>query len=763
MLLESRSPHLSNSKHNSSAERHLAALMLGLLALTPGCGSGWAAAVTGEESQSADPEPFTLLFSDTEPRLYSSQSDAEREADGENLARIRLPFAISINAGTFQIGDFRIERYGSSGVNAQHAEFVEPIGIVRAAAFIELVLRDPLALNGLYRIEVVGDVRDVRGLPLIGSKVGWVKIEPGEYEAVPEVVTFGSTALGGITVSGEGRAFAPLLATLSGADISLLGATSAPRHGTFGNLNVIYEGPDDAFAAIVGTPIVLNRSLALVPLREGDDQGISGDTVHTQSESIILKAFPGQIDTDGEIAWPEVTFSAATPEKFQVDNAAIGSPLDQKHMSFEGNYRLVDPSQLNGSSGVHVAAFWAWTREAPGGPEFRDYRVYANELSLDGPGADPDWGVAQALSGNDTSVAWPIMTSWESGRLAVIWNDAQDDANLATNIVGRQGVYSMEVPSYGLAIYDREAGGFQPTVEYNGPGVPLGRVTDIEATGADQLLLMIRRDRDLDPSPTQDRADERATIEAQVITINSSGGIDVALPPVPAPSTNPNGEFNNYMRFNAPLECTSCTNGLPAPIFYSQVGNFQFRGPKATHVGGDRYLITWDSNEIQSNGQLGDAELHVGMFEVDRNRWSANSFNLLSIVQLPPNTDLLFQQLRVDRFGYATLFWIELEANANTPPDAVRSLRSSISLLDVDFDAPPNSPTSLSMAFANEDPELIVGSMQLGSSNVSVYPVSLRISNTDDAGQFFAGWHNVRVESGVPGRIPVGADVRRFD
>ncbi len=715
--------------------------MLALVAWLPSCGSGSAAAIFGSEGGGSTviETPFEINLDESSPVLYPTLAEANAATvGGVNIPGIFLRFRFEIEPDSVEASDFLIQRLQQ--VTEIPVETLQITQINTTTNSITLNMLESLALNGKYRVEMVGDIRDIRGRSLAGSRVAFVRIADGQYSFSPETVTFGQTTTGGVTMGVGNRSFASIEAAL-GSELTpfMVGASTAPRDGLWESPALVYLGESNPFKILQTGSISINKTAAILPIQEGRIRA-----VHQDSEPIIVKAFPATISNIGRPNWGEPTISSVGPTRYQVDQAVPGSPLAGNHLSFRGSFTPIDPSQLNNSSGVHLATWWAWSNEFDDS-EFLDYGVYLNILDLDSaaPG-QAEWAqVDQPLSGSDISVGWPYTSTWPDGRAVVLWNDAEDDLN-PNNANGRRRVFEATVPSYGLVTYDHDNGGLKPVAELFENGDDLSRATAIRTFSNDGLLVISRLDRSSEGAGL-------ASIGARTLRFDAGGELvqpGSAIQTAPEPS----GRYNSplgYGGFNG--------KGLPLESEYFQFRRVAGKGPQAARIDGSRFLISWTAEGINP----GEASPIVGLFDTTGNRWADSVLNLRTLIgATSPSGEVIVRQVLVDRLGYATVFWSESVDNIPTgiiPPIRLFSLRSQTSLLAVDLNL-TSGPDSVAAAFEGAEPDLIVEPLQ--EPSFTIIPTFPGISNVDSSGQFIVSWEEFILSDNI--LSSTGTRAKRF-
>ena len=602
----------------------------------------------------------------------------------------------------------------------------------------------PLAINGTYQVTVIGDLRDTGGRSIEFPKGGGIRLLDGQFSPVVETVSLGNTAVGGFHMADNDTAFASFETIATGDNGQnpryLISTASANSSGFWTNQELVYLGPEDTFKNEIQTGgIVANGSRAVLPIAEGRLNSIFNfePGITDPFRSADIKAFPGRFPLGTDLVeWPEITISANTETKYRVDLGTAGSPLSGLHASFQAQYFPIEAEQINSSSSnshFTLAAWWAWTN--PVDNDFKDFGVFFNTLEtpIAGGSVPSDWQeVGAPISGSDRSVGWPYLSSWESGRAVVLWNDAADDAS-SEHVVGRENVFKLEVPSYGLMVFDPNAGGAQVVDELIEPGNPnISRATDIEAFDNNSVLIVSVVDSN--------------TVGARIITLDSQGQI---VGPVAAIELAPGPGL--------PIEMKFINSSIPQAGSYANFRRLENEGPKAVRLDGDRFVVSWIA--IDSSSPDTQKRQILALYNAKTNRWANSFVDLTSEVSNPG--DLTDFSIKVDRLGFTTFLW---EENAFGSPTVVigrnlNSLRSSQSILDVDFDA-TSGPGSLASIFENTiEVELAA------TENDPNHLIQVRgnvFSEVSRSGQFIVGWGE-RVIS-LPDNIATnnGTKARRF-
>lgn len=720
-------------------------------AVLAGCGSGAAALFSAADSgDDAPPQPFLVRFEASTPKMFAPETDNQisnsiNEAASDvatSTPVLQVEFTRLPDAGTVQPTDFTVTRVDPSNTSL---EPVPPMQVRVNTSGVEIVLEAALYLNGLYRVDVVGQINDIIGLPLTGPRTAFFQVGPGALDPNEELVTFGETFAGGLRLGGANRTFASVEAQVG--NTFFIATNSADSSGVYSAPILLYQNSGQSFDQLNTSSIRLSGTTALIRTQEGRLSQIHNGN---PDQSVRVKVFPGRIESvGGDITWPNLVNANLDPDRYVIDRGPdfeAGGPNNNKHIAWRPRLDPLTVQQSQNAFGKSVVAWWAWSDESAAGDSFETYGVYGNYLDQD-PGFTNEWSEPTLLSSPaDDSVGWPISASFADGSVVALWHDAPNQEQL----------YEADISRYQGARFSSQTNTWGPSSTYN-LGTDLGRIGSVESVGADEFLVFARLDQDGDTSVGQQP--ERASVTVRRLGFDSSGNLTAAAgstAAISAPaSPDADGFYSLALGYESALPSGT---GVPVAGQYTQVRNgIAVQTPRVAAIDGENYLVSWNDTS-----PTGTPRLWLSVFDsvnmVWRNNEAIDVIEQLGLTSLGGEFAVL--GVAVDRLGFATVAWRE---GPNSRSLAARMVRTSGSILgggattlaDV-FPTDPSDALTV-VKFVSNDPTN-PDNLAAGGS----YPSFVGLSNVDGSGHLAFFWAREYVENANAPGIVIGTNARRF-
>lgn len=740
----------------------LAAIVLIPAALS-GCGSGAAALFSAADSDdNAEPQPFEVRFDESTPRMFAPEAGGTVVSTIQSLSDdqyatsepvLQVEFNRRPAEESVQPSDFLLTRISPSNVD------LEPVApsLVRVNTDgVQIVLDTALYLNGLYRVDIVGQVTDEVGMPLTGSRTAVFQVDTGSLtsnlttgDPIEELVTFGEVAAGGLRLGGGNRTFASAEAFIGNR--YFIATNAADISGVYTSPELLYQGSGANFDQLNTSSIQLNGSTALIRTQEGRLNSVHNGNA---DDSVRIKAFPGSIFSAGsDISWPNLVSANQDPDRYVIDRGPLfdsGGASNDKHIAWRPRIHPLNPQQAQNGLGKNVLVWWGWTDEIPAGSTvpamFDTYGVYANHMDID-LGFNNEWSDPVLLSDPaDDSVGWPMSTAFPDGSVAAIWHDAPT----------KEELYTADVFRYQGARFNAQTNSWGPSSTLN-LGVNLGRIGSVESVGPDEFLVFARLDQDGDAS-IDASVPEEASITVRRLGFDAAGNLataagfpDAIAAPQPANGYNVEVGLENVILPG---------NTLPLEGDYSDVRNASSAQiPSADPIDGSNYVVTW-----RDESPSGDPRLWISVFDAANMEWrngeALDVIGQLGLTNISGEFEVV--GVTVDRLGFASVAWREGD---RFQPTAVRMVRTTGSILG--SGATPLADVFPASMSAAEDVVTFVSNDPANPGNQAaggIYPSFPGVSNVDGSGHFAFFWARRFYEAGSSGGngVVIGTNARRF-
>ncbi len=736
------------------SQRRLRVSRSAAIALIPialaGCGSGaaalFSAADTGDD---APPQPFNVRFDASNPRMFAAETDSQITSSIDDATSdvatstpvLQLEFTRLPDADSVQPSDFTVTRVDPNNTD------LEPVPAMQVrvnTSGVEIVLEAALYLNGLYRVDVVGQVSDIIGLPLTGPRMAFFQVGPGALDPNEELVTFGETFAGGLRLGGANRTFASVEAQVG--NTFFIATNSADSSGVYTAPSLLYQNSGQSFDQLNTSGIQLSGTTAVIRTQEGRLTQIHNGN---PDQSVRVKAFPGRIESvGGEITWPNLVNANVDSDRYVIDRGPdfeAGGPTNNKHIAWRPRLHPLTVQQSQNALGKNVVTWWAWRDESASGDSFETYGVYGNFLDQD-LGFVGEWSEPVLLSSPaDDSVGWPISTSFPDGSVVALWHDAPTQEEL----------YEADISRYQGARFSSLTNTWGPSSTYN-LGTDLGRIGSVNSVGADEILVFARLDQDGNSTVGQP---ERASVTVRRLGFDSAGNLTAAggssTAIVAPPSPDADGFYSLALGYESALPSGS---GLPQPDQYVQVRDgISRQTPRVASIDGVNYLVSWNDTSPS-----GTPRLWISVFDsanmVWRNGEAIDVIEQLGLTSLGGEFAVI--GVAVDRLGFATVAWREGPSSRSLAARMVRTSGSilgggSTNLSDV-FPTDPSEALTI-VKFVSNDPN-DPDNLAAGGS----YPSFVGLSNVDGSGHIAYFWAREYVENASAPGIVIGTNARRF-